>query len=92
MVTLQTISIIFFLGLALFVLGRQFGNLILAILGGFTIFTMGVMVLLESLVNLTANLNLVVGVILFGVGAYVFVTASIEQINFGNEGEGEHEW
>lgn len=80
MATLQTFGIIIFFGIVLFVLGRQYNNYPLGIFGGLTVFTSGVLMLLFPLVNVSTDVNTVIGFLLFGVGAYMWVTGTTEVI------------
>jgi hypothetical protein len=78
--TLQTFSIIIFLCIIFYALGKQLDKPILVIFGGLGIFLSGVLMLLTPMINLTGLANQVLGFILFGLGAYVWVTETTMMI------------
>jgi hypothetical protein len=87
--TLQTFSIIIFIGILLYVLGKQFDKYPLRILSGLLLFLCGVMMLMTPMINLTDTANITLGAILFGLGAYMWVTDTIEAIWPKESGEEE---
>lgn len=83
MVSVSTFSWLFFIGLSLFVTGRYFQDYTTGILGGFFIFLLGVSVFMSPLVGIDSWFNIVVGSVLFGLGAYIWVRGSIEAVDGG---------
>jgi hypothetical protein len=79
--TLQTISLIIMLGFILFVIGKQYGNYAIGVLGGLMLFITGSFILMDPITNVSSNFNLLIGAILFVIGAYIWVTGTIEQID-----------
>jgi hypothetical protein len=81
MATLQTFSILIFLGIVIYIIGKQYSQYPIELIGGLTIFLTGVVMLMNPAINIDATSNNVVGFILFGLGAYLWVTRTIQEID-----------
>lgn len=80
LISVSTFSWLFAVALALFVVGRWFKDYTIGIFGGFAIFLLGVYVLIERITGLTEWFSAVIGMVLFGVGAYIFIQGSLEAL------------
>lgn len=81
--TFNVFFLIILFGLILLALGLYFHNYILLIVGGLTLFLSGTYMLMEPINNLTSGANLFVGIVIWGLGAYIFGTATYEMIDEG---------
>ncbi|HPE15057.1 MAG TPA: hypothetical protein PLT65_04405, partial [Bacilli bacterium] len=89
--TFNVFFLIIILGLVLLIIGLIWKNNIFIMFGGLLLFLAGVMMLIEPINNLTETMNLIVGVLLFGFGAWIWVTSTLNMIESGNE-QDEEEW
>jgi hypothetical protein len=87
--TLQTFGILIFVSIVLYVMGKQYSIATLNIFGGFLLFLCGVMMLLNPILNITETANIVLGAVLFGVGAFMWVTDTLGVIDPKNKNDDE---
>lgn len=76
--TLQTASIIFGFGVIMLVLGLIFKKYAPGLLGSILIFLLGLNMMVTPLENITSNMNSLVSVTVWGLGAYFFLTGAYE--------------
>lgn len=79
----MTTDILYFLppalGITLLVLAFKYNEDIAGIFGGLMLFLFGVEVLINPIASLTTLMNVVLGSLCFGYGAYVFIYGSIQK-------------
>lgn len=76
--SISSFGYIFFISLSLLFVGRYWRDYTTGILGGFLLFMLGVYVMINRLTGLTGWFSDVVGGVMFGLGAYVFIVGSLE--------------
>lgn len=81
MVSVISFSYLFFICLSLFITGRFLKDFTIGILGGFGIFLLGFYVLSSPLVGVEVWFSNVIGSILFGLGAYIWIRGSIDWVD-----------
>ncbi len=69
-----------FVGFILVLVGIEYRNYALGLLGGLTILSYGVAVLVSPIGTLSSLSNDVLGSALLGTGAYIFITGSVEKV------------
>lgn len=84
MVTLQTTFLVFLIGIILFFFGRYFEDYTSGILGGFTLFLTGVLTYTTPIENIDSTMNLLVASVFFALGAYIWITGSLELLKDKN--------
>lgn len=83
MVSVTDFARLFFVAITLFVAGRYFKDYTLGIVGGLFLFLMGVYLLITPLSGVDGWFNDVVGVVLFGVGGYIWIAGGVEVLRDG---------
>lgn len=78
MATILAVFLICLLGLILFVIGRIWNDYTTGILGGLLIFLLGFAVLINVITDIPNLYNTILGMVLLGVGAYIWIAGSVE--------------
>jgi len=68
------------IGLILYVVGRQYKDYTAGILSGLFLFILGLVVWINPVIDISALNNTLLGSVLFGFGAYVWIRGSLELI------------
>ena len=68
------------LGIALFLIGREYKDFMIGFLSGIMFFVYGVALLINPLPTIDALTNTLVATILWGLGAYIMIRSGYEQI------------
>lgn len=76
--TMHVFFLVFLVGVILYFLGRHLEDYMSGILGGLVIFVLGVATLIDPLDNVSSLLNLMLGSVTFGFGAYVWIVGGLE--------------
>lgn len=70
-----------FLGIILVIIGMEYQNYILGLLGSFVLLSYGVAVFIEPIGTLSSLMNDILGSTFLGSGAYLFLVGSMEKIS-----------